>query len=970
MDRSNLVGQNLGGRYRIDELIGQGGMAAVYKAYDPNLQRVVAVKTIKDDKSADPKFVSRFESEATAVAQLRHENIVQVYDFSHEDGFYYMVQEFVPGETLRDHLRRLSRSDRKMPVEEAIRYTVDILKAVGYAHRRGMIHRDIKPANIMLDVHGRAVLMDFGIVKITGSTEHTVAGAVMGTAIYMPPELIRGEVPDARADIYSLGVTLYEMLSGQPPFEADSAMSLLMMHLQEPVPDLQKMRPDLPQPLVDVVRRALAKDRQDRYASAADMAAALEQVPPQIDPDLAIHMQATELNAPLTPGPTQEEPLPQDLARDSARAAGRDSAPDSGWVSGTLAETPATDRQPAPRQAAPAPQAAAGWQSAPLRTTAPPATPPLPDAAPAARPAGSRFGPRRLWLGAAALLGAVVLGLGLALLLGGGKGTDAGAAAVPTASATVPLAAVEDTPLPAVAATAVATAVPLPTATPPSLPAGAQATILSVELDAEGHYLAQFKAPWLDQAAPGGTLHFFFDTVPPEQAGSPATGTWLSHAGPSPFAGYTAADRPENAGQLCVLVAGADDTVLPASGNCAPLPDVVTVTVQEDQACFFGPGDDYPVIAQLQSGDVTLVHGLSANELWWNVANPQGPSQACWLYTVTTTVSGDVGTLTLVEAPPPGAEPEQLAVEITGISLDDQEQYVVDFLADGFTPVYPGTHIHFYFDTFSAADVGIGGEANRRAYGGAPPFSGYTAADRPENATQLCAIVANPEHSVIAGSGNCFPLPDLPSVEITGVRLDGEGNYVVDFVPHEFEPAYPGTHIHFYFNTFSPEDVGIGGEANRRAHGAPSPFSGYTAAERPEGATELCAIVANPNHTVVLNSGNCYHLPDVLEVQITHITVDAEGRYVVDYVAYGFEPEWPGTHVHFYFDTVSPEELGQQGQSTNYSHGGHSPYTGYSTADRPEGATQLCAIVATEQNEHLPGSGNCFPLPDVAQPSP
>ncbi|MEJ2209580.1 MAG: protein kinase [Anaerolineae bacterium] len=492
MDRPGLVGQTLSGRYRIDELIGQGGMAAVYKAYDPNLQRVVAVKTIKEDKSADPKFVSRFESEATAVAQLRHENIVQVYDFSHEDGLYYMVQEFVAGETLRDRLHRLSRTERKMPLDEAVRCTIDILKAVGYAHRRGMIHRDIKPANIMLDVHDRAVLMDFGIVKITGSTEHTVAGAVIGTAVYMAPEQIRGEVPDARSDIYSLGVTLYEMLSGQPPFEADSAMSLLMMHLQEPVPDLQKIRPDLPQALVDVVRRALAKDREGRYNSAAEMADALERVLPQIEADLAVHIQATQINAPVTPGPTQAESLPRDLGRDTARESvgdtarepGLDSGPAPGWVSGTLAETPLTDRQPEPRQTAPGSQAAPAsqggpaLQGGPARRTAPSAPSALPETAPAARPAKPRFGPRRLWLGAAGLLGVVILGLALVLLLGGGNDSGADAAAEPTASATAAVAVVEDPPLPTAAATATAspTDAPLPTATPPSLPVDAQAT--------------------------------------------------------------------------------------------------------------------------------------------------------------------------------------------------------------------------------------------------------------------------------------------------------------------------------------------------------------------------------------------------------------------------------------------------------------------------------------------------------------
>jgi hypothetical protein len=202
-------------------------------------------------------------------------------------------------------------------------------------------------------------------------------------------------------------------------------------------------------------------------------------------------------------------------------------------------------------------------------------------------------------------------------------------------------------------------------------------------------------------------------------------------------------------------------------------------------------------------------------------------------------------------------------------------------------------------------------------------------------------------------------------VELTGIALDDGGSYVVDFFPHEFEPAYPGgTHLHFYFNIFEAEDVGIGGEANRIAYGGASPFAGYAAVDRPEGATELCATAAFPDHSVVPNSGDCIHLPDVLQVEITGIALDADNRYVVDYVTYGFTSGWPGTHVHFYFNTVTVEELRQEG-STKFSHGGTSPYSGYSTADRPADATELCAIVATADNEHLPGSGTCFPLPGV-----
>ena len=275
MTRISLIGQTLGGRYRIDDLLGQGGMSAVYKAFDPNLKRVVAVKIIHAHLAEDPRFVVRFEEEAAAVAQLRHPNIVQVFDFNHDDDLYYMVQEYVAGETLQERLRRLNNSGRWLSLDRAIDYTLNICDALSYAHKRGMVHRDIKPANIMIDIHGQAILMDFGIVKIIGGEKHTATGAVVGTALYLPPELIRGEIPDPRSDQYSLAITLFEAISGRPPFEADSAMTLMMMHINDPLPDLRQLRPDTPPGLAAIIEKALSKNRDQRYASMADLAHAL-----------------------------------------------------------------------------------------------------------------------------------------------------------------------------------------------------------------------------------------------------------------------------------------------------------------------------------------------------------------------------------------------------------------------------------------------------------------------------------------------------------------------------------------------------------------------------------------------------------------------------------------------------------------------------------------------------------------------
>ncbi|RPI20710.1 MAG: serine/threonine protein kinase, partial [Chloroflexota bacterium] len=215
MPTSEWTGKKLGNRYLIDDMVGQGGMSAVYRATDPNLKRVVAIKMIHSHLSNDPDFVQRFEEEAAAVAQLRHHGIIQVYDFNQDDGVYYMVLEFVPGETVQEHLRRLNADGRRLSVARAIEYMAEVCEAVDYAHRRGMIHRDIKPANIMLNLVGQAILMDFGISKMVGSQRHTATGAVVGTAMYMSPEQIKGEHPDRRTDVYSLGVTLFEMVSGR-----------------------------------------------------------------------------------------------------------------------------------------------------------------------------------------------------------------------------------------------------------------------------------------------------------------------------------------------------------------------------------------------------------------------------------------------------------------------------------------------------------------------------------------------------------------------------------------------------------------------------------------------------------------------------------------------------------------------------------------------------------------------------------
>lgn len=287
MPHPTWIGRTLSNRYRIDSLLGQGGMSAVYKATDPHLKRAVAIKLIHEHLSTDPSFVHRFENEAAAVANLNHPNIVKVFDFNNDDGVYYMVLEFVKGETLQDRLKRLAENKQHLPLEDALHIGINIADAVHYAHQQGMIHRDIKPANIMLDQRGQAILMDFGIVKIIGGDSSTTTGAVVGTASYMPPEVIRGEMADHRSDIYSLGATLFAVISGRPPYVSDSAMTLMNMHLNTPVPNLRDFRPGVDPRLVSILEKCLAKKREDRYQSAAELSSDLHHIlnaPSKIEP--------------------------------------------------------------------------------------------------------------------------------------------------------------------------------------------------------------------------------------------------------------------------------------------------------------------------------------------------------------------------------------------------------------------------------------------------------------------------------------------------------------------------------------------------------------------------------------------------------------------------------------------------------------------------------------------------------------
>ncbi len=261
------------GRYRIVRRLGQGGMARVFLAQDESLHRQVAVKVLADRHSDDPHFIERFQREARAAARLNHPNIVQVYDQSQTAGMSYIVQEYVEGETLKDLIRRES------PIEprRAITIALQILAALRVAHQQGVIHRDVKPQNILVQLDGKIKVADFGIAS-AGDTEMTEAGSIVGTAQYLAPEQARGLSVGPPADLYAVGIVLYEMLSGRVPFEGEAAVTVAMRHVQEAPEALTDRNPLVPDALESVVMRALTKDPTQRYQSADEMGLELDKV--------------------------------------------------------------------------------------------------------------------------------------------------------------------------------------------------------------------------------------------------------------------------------------------------------------------------------------------------------------------------------------------------------------------------------------------------------------------------------------------------------------------------------------------------------------------------------------------------------------------------------------------------------------------------------------------------------------------
>ncbi len=272
MQTGSVIGTVLSGRYRLESKLGSGGMSTVYLATDETLEREVAVKLLHAEISDQPDQIERFRREARSVAQLSHPNIVSVIDAGEDGGHPYIVFEYIEGETLKQRIEEMER----LPLDEAVAYTIEVGRGLAVAHARSLVHRDVKPQNVLIDPEGRAKVTDFGIARSLEKDGLTATGRVLGTTDYVAPEQAMGQPIDPRSDVYSLGVLLYEMLTGDVPFHAETQVGVAMKHVNEPLPDVQRRRPDVSAALAAVVESATAKDPDKRYAGMAPMLRDLE----------------------------------------------------------------------------------------------------------------------------------------------------------------------------------------------------------------------------------------------------------------------------------------------------------------------------------------------------------------------------------------------------------------------------------------------------------------------------------------------------------------------------------------------------------------------------------------------------------------------------------------------------------------------------------------------------------------------
>lgn len=311
---SELIGKTVG-QYQIVEQIGAGGMATIFKAYQPSIDRYVAIKILPRQLAEDENFVKRFAHEAKAIAALEHPHILPVHDFGTEGKLNYMVMRYVKGGTLSNLM------GKTLPYEKVVQIVGNVARALDYAHERGVVHRDIKPSNILIDEHGEVLLTDFGIAKMVESskaTQLTAAGSILGTPAYMSPEQAQGKEIDGRSDIYSLGVVLYELLTGSPPYEAETPFAIVLKHINDPLPPPRNVNPNIPEALERVVLKAMSKDPRQRFATAAQMEQALQNALKEMEGVMVIPRPSTSPGEPDTMKDVPQPPTPRPAAGKSS----------------------------------------------------------------------------------------------------------------------------------------------------------------------------------------------------------------------------------------------------------------------------------------------------------------------------------------------------------------------------------------------------------------------------------------------------------------------------------------------------------------------------------------------------------------------------------------------------------------------------------------------------------------------------
>lgn len=313
----DLTGKQFG-HYQIVAPLGEGGMAAVYKAYQPSMERYVAVKVLPRHMSASEEFVQRFRREAKLLAQLQHPHILPVFDYGEAEGYPYIVMPFIQSGTLAELIQ-----NKSLPLSEVRRIMIQVGKALSYAHTRGMIHRDIKPSNVLIDEAGNCLLTDFGLARmVEASTKITASDTIMGTPAYMSPEQGAGSNVDQRSDLYSLGIILYEMVTGRVPYTAETPVAVVFKHIQDPLPSARKLNPDLPESVELVLLKALAKSPDDRYQTADELVRAIQKAIPETDAvEKTIAPESTpSISRPSINDHGPRQPLPTSKTTDFAKS--------------------------------------------------------------------------------------------------------------------------------------------------------------------------------------------------------------------------------------------------------------------------------------------------------------------------------------------------------------------------------------------------------------------------------------------------------------------------------------------------------------------------------------------------------------------------------------------------------------------------------------------------------------------------